>query len=164
MFVFLFTLFFHCRSFSHRRYIIFKFFFQRNWSPLLFISHSGSFPVIQVNVDFNIYWKERLVLFCCVFLSKSPGGHVIYWRNERCAWNVRFHLSFNILLPRRADFWLPSLSPRVCMVSVRSYADVITKFSRMDRLPNFLSYGGSALKSNTTWGLLPYQQIAMPSL
>ena len=44
--------------------------------------------------------------------------------------------------PRRADSWLPSSSPsRVCMVSVRSYADVITKFSRMDRSPNFLSYG-----------------------
>ena len=28
---------------------------------------------------------------------------------------------------------LPSPSPRVCTVSVRSYADVITKFSRMDR-------------------------------
>ena len=52
----------------------------------------------------------------------------------------KFHLSYNILLPRRADSWLPSPSPRDCTVSGRSYADVITKFSRMDRLLNFLNY------------------------
>ena len=39
----------------------------------------------------------------------------------------KFHLSYNILLPQRADSWIPFPSPRVCRVSVRSYADVITK-------------------------------------
>ena len=53
----------------------------------------------------------------------------------------KIHLSYNILLPRQADSLLPSPSPRVCMVSVWSYADVITTFSQMDRLPNFLIYG-----------------------
>ena len=67
---------------SHCRYIIFMFFFQRNWSPLLFISRSSSFPVIQVNVD---WWKERLVFF----FSTSPGGHMIYRRNERGAWSAK---------------------------------------------------------------------------
>ena len=58
MFVFLLTLFFTAAhfylgeryyfSFSHRRYKIFTFFFQRNWSPLFFISGTSSFPVIHV--------------------------------------------------------------------------------------------------------------------
>ena len=37
--------------FSHRRRM---FFFQRNWSPLFFISRSSSFSVIHVNVDIEI--------------------------------------------------------------------------------------------------------------
>ena len=45
------------------------FFFQPNWSPLLFISRSSSFPVIQVNVDIKIKWKERLILLLFVFSS-----------------------------------------------------------------------------------------------
>ena len=53
----------------------------------------------------------------------------------------KIHLSFNMLLPRQADALLPFPSPRVCTVSVRPYADVITTFSQMDRLPNFLNYG-----------------------
>ena len=154
MFVILFTFFVHCRSlspcishfsFSHRPYIIFMFFYQRNWSPLLFIFRYSSFPVFQVNEDIKIWGKERLglllLLLLLFFLSKSPGGHVIYLRNERGAWNAKFHLSFNILVPRGADFWLPYPSPRVCTASVRSYADVITKFARMYRLPYCLSYG-----------------------
>ena len=32
----------------------FMFFFQQNLSPLLFISRSSSFPVIQVNVDIKM--------------------------------------------------------------------------------------------------------------
>ena len=127
------------------------FFFQRNLSPLLFISRCSSFPipVIQVNVDNKILWKERLVfvVVVVVFLSKSPGGHVIYRRNERGAWNAKFYLSYNILLPRRADSWLPSPSPRVCK-DWRSDADVITKFSRMDRLPIFLSYGAPLARAS----------------
>ena len=76
---------------------------------------------------------------CCFFLSKSPGGQ-IYRRNERGAWNAKFHLSYNIFFPRRADVWLASASLSVC-TDGKSYADVISKFSWMDRLPNFLSCG-----------------------
>ena len=54
-----------------------------------------------------------------------PGGPVIYRQNERGAWNAKFHLSYNILLPRGADVGLRSLSPKVC-TDGRSYADVIT--------------------------------------
>ena len=65
---------------------------------------------------------------------------MIYRRIERGAWSAKFHLSYNILLPRRPDSWLPSPFPRVCTVKVRSYTDVMTKFSRMmDRLPHFLA-------------------------
>ena len=57
-------------SFCHCRHIIsFMFFFQPNWSPLLFISRSSSFPVIQVNVDIKIQWKERLIFLLFVFSS-----------------------------------------------------------------------------------------------
>ena len=35
-------------------------FFQRNWSPLFFISRSRSFSVVYVNVDIKIWPKERL--------------------------------------------------------------------------------------------------------
>ena len=116
------------------------FFCQRNWSPLLFISRSSSFPIIWVNVHSKIKWKERLTSLLLLFFSKSPGSHVIYRQNKRGAWNAKFDLSYNILLPRWADVWLPSPSSSVC-ADRRWYADVITKFSQMDRLPNFLSYG-----------------------
>jgi len=46
--------------------------------------------------------------------------------------------------PGPAALGLPSPSPRVCMdgrTYVRAYADVRTKFSPIDRLPNLLSNG-----------------------
>ena len=46
--------------FSHGRYNFFLFFFQRNWSPLFFISRSSSFSVTHVNVDIGIKSKERI--------------------------------------------------------------------------------------------------------
>ena len=49
--------------------------------------------------------------------------------------------------PVRLTSRRPSSSPRVCTDSVRlvvrSYADVITKFSRLDGLPIFLIHGAS---------------------
>ena len=64
-----------------------------------FISRFSSLPVIQVNVDIKILWKERLVFFCLKvraamqFTPESSGVLQIQ----------KFHLSYNILLPRRAD-------------------------------------------------------------
>ena len=62
--------------FSHRRYKIFMFFFQRNWSPLFFISRSNSSSVIHVNVGIEIKLKERIGFHCyCVSISKRPGSY-----------------------------------------------------------------------------------------
>ena len=54
---------------SHHRYKIFMVFFQRNWSPLLFISRSSSFSVIHVNVDIKIKSKENIGVCCYCFYS-----------------------------------------------------------------------------------------------
>ena len=43
----------------------FLFFFQQNWSPLVFISCSCPFSVIHVNVDIEIKSKERVGICCC---------------------------------------------------------------------------------------------------
>ena len=46
--------------------------------------------------------KKDSLLLLFFFLSKSPGGHVIYRRNERGEWNAKFYFSYNILFPRQA--------------------------------------------------------------
>ena len=121
---------------SHCRYIIFMFFFQRNWSPLLFISRSSSFPVIQVNVD---WWKERLFFF----FSTSPGGHMIYRRNERGAWSAKISPQLQHT-PPPTSWLLTSLSLPQSLYGQRSVVRWRhNKFSRMDRLPNFLNHGAS---------------------
>ena len=53
--------------FSHRRYKIFMFFVQRNWSPLFFISRSNSSSVIHVNEGIEIKSKERIGFHCYCF-------------------------------------------------------------------------------------------------
>ena len=77
--------------------------------------------------------KKRLVV------HSSLKNYTCFFKNKFQI--PKFHLSYNTLLPRRVDSWLPSPPPRVCTVSVRSYALVITKFWRMDRSTNFLSKG-----------------------
>ena len=62
-------------SFSHCRYEIFRFFFQRNSSPLFWITRSSSFSVIHVSVNITNNVEKDTTLF--FFLSKSPGGHEI---------------------------------------------------------------------------------------
>ena len=69
-----------------------------------------------------------LLLF---FLSKSPGGHVFSFKNKSvsCIW---------VAIP--ADWII--LHWYACGADTRSvYGHVITKFSRIGRLPHFLSYG-----------------------
>ena len=53
------------------------FFFLWNLSPLFSITRSSSFSVIHasVNIKNNVEKDTTLLLF---FLSKSPGGHVIF--------------------------------------------------------------------------------------
>ena len=57
--------------FPHHRYQIFMFFFQRNSSPLVLITHSSSFSVIHVSADVknNVEKDSTLLLF---FLSGWP--------------------------------------------------------------------------------------------
>ena len=69
--------------FSHHCYKIFMFFFQRNWSPLFFISRSSSFSVIHVNVDIKIKWEERIGFAVVVFISKRLGSYAIKRQNAR---------------------------------------------------------------------------------
>ena len=86
--------------FSHRRYKIFMLFFQRNWSPLFFISRSSSFFVIHVNVDIKSKSKERIGFIVVVvvvfffFISKSPGGYAIYRGNARVLEMQNFTLPY----------------------------------------------------------------------
>ena len=60
--------------------------------------------------------KDSFFLFVCVcvcvffFLSKSPGGHVIYRQNERVPWNGKFHLSYNSDTPPSTG-WRLTLFP-----------------------------------------------------
>ena len=86
------SLFFRCHSVSPWWPLAFLIFltaavkFQRNWSPLFFISRSSSFFVIHVNVDIKSKSKERIgftVVVVVFFISKSPGGYAIYRRNAR---------------------------------------------------------------------------------
>ena len=53
--------------FSHHRYKIFMFFFQRNSSLFVFISRSSSFSVIHVNVKIKNRSKERIGFVVVVF-------------------------------------------------------------------------------------------------
>ena len=87
-------LFFHCRSFSpgrqhfsfsHRRYGIFMFFFQRNSSPLFSITRSSSFSVIHVSVNIknNVEKGSTLLFFFSLkvraamrFSSVAVGCHI----------------------------------------------------------------------------------------
>ena len=80
--------------FSHRRYKIFMFFFQRKWSPLVFISRFSSFPVIHVNVDIKIKSKERIGFVVVVFISKKPRSYAIYRRNARMLETQNFILAY----------------------------------------------------------------------
>ena len=67
-------------------YKMFMFFFQQNWSPLFFLSHSSSFSVIQINMHLytlKFSWKKELALLLLFFISISSGGYaIIYCQNK----------------------------------------------------------------------------------
>ena len=146
---FMFTFIFHCRSFSPcwlLAFLIFSpppwismFFFLRNSSPLFSITRSSSFYVIHVSVNIknNAEKDKTLLLF---FLSKSPGGHVISFQMK--PW-VAFGMPYLLI-----DLFYIGM-PVVRTVGRSVYGHLITKFSRMGRLPHFVSYGaprGAPLK------------------
>ena len=75
--------------------------------------------------------SEWYLVCYCFFLSNSPGGHVFSFKNKSvsCIW---------VAIP--ADWII--LHWYACGADTRSvYGHVITKFSRIGRLPHFLSYG-----------------------
>ena len=60
-------------SFSHCRYEIFRFFFQRNSSPLFSITRSSSFSVIHVSVNItNNVEKDTTLFFFSLWKSGRP--------------------------------------------------------------------------------------------
>ena len=139
--VFMFAFIFHCRSFSPcwpLAFLIFSpplwismLFFLTNSSPLFSITRSSSFSVIHVSVNIknNAEKDATLLLF---LLSKSPGGRVISFQIK--PW-VAFGLPYLLI-----EFFYIGM-PVVRTVARSVYGHVITKFSRMGRLPHFLSYG-----------------------
>ena len=85
--------------------------------------------LFQKDISFVVVQDD--VQFVVVFLSKRPGGHVISFKNKTlsCIW-VAIPADWVIFL------WY------ACGADGRSvYGHMITKFSRMDRSPHFLSYG-----------------------
>ena len=54
-----------------------RFFFLRNSSPLFSITRPSSFSVIHVSVSYIKNNVEKDTNLLLLFLSKSPGGHVI---------------------------------------------------------------------------------------
>ena len=58
-------------------------FFKRNWSPLFFISVSGSFSVVHANVDIKLSQMKDSASLLLFSISKSPAGFTIYCRNTR---------------------------------------------------------------------------------
>ena len=139
--VFMFAFIFHCRSFSPcwpLAFLIFSpplwismFFFLRNSSPLFSITRSSSFSVIHVSANIKNNAEKDMTLLS-FFLSKSSGGHVISFQIKP---SVAFPLPYLLI----ELFYIGM--PVVRTVAHSVYGHVITKFTQMGRLPNFLSYG-----------------------
>ena len=148
--LFMFVFIFHCRSFSLSRplaFLIFSpplwismFFFLRNSSPLFSITRSSSFFVIHVSVNIknNPEKDTTLLLF---FLSKSLGGLVISFQIK--TW-VAFGLPYRLI--ELFYIFMPVVRTEGRALARSVYGHVITKFSRMVRLPHFLSYGAPSTR------------------
>ena len=116
-------------SHFHRRYKMFMLFFQQKMTPLFFISRSNSLS------PFFSPWASLacrpLSLFHC---SQDPGGYAILRQN-----NIKLHLGCHTCY--LSYFTLVFLW---CgQTGGREDGHVITKISRMGRLPHFLRYGAT---------------------
>ena len=139
-------------SFSHCRYEIFRFFFQRNSSPLFSITRSSSFSVIHVSVNITNNVEKDTTLF--FFLSKSPGGHEISFQIK--PW-VLFGLPY--LLIELSYIGVPVCGRKGGWAVGRTYGHVTTKISRMHRLPNFLTHGALRCRASRARELRYYKLI-----
>ena len=114
-------------------------FFKRNWSPLFFISVSGSFSVVLANVDIKLSRMKDSASLLLFFISKSPGGYTIYCRNARV-------LEMQNFTPAYMKGWT-----HVRTYSVRTISSQNQNFSE-----NFLTHGTSlpALRESSAKTLL----------
>ena len=123
------------------------FFFLRNSSPLFSITRSSSFSVVHVSVNIknNAEKDKTLLLF---FLSKSSGGHVISFQIKPWVAFGLFYLLIDLFY-----IGIPVVRTDGRSLARSVYGHVITKFSRMGRLPHFLSYGAprSAARGASLW-------------
>ena len=143
--VFMFAFIFHRRSFSPcwpLAFLIFlpplwisMFFSLRNSSPLFSITRSSSFSVIHVSVNIKNNAEQDTTLLL-LFLSKSPGGHVISFKIK--PW-VTCGLPY--LLIELFCIGMPVVRTDGRSLARSVYGHVITKFSQ-SRLPHFLSLMG----------------------
>ena len=103
----------------------------------LFLALALSLLSKLTNVDIKIKWKERLIFLLFVFSSLKVW--VAMWFTAETSGVLEmqtFTSAITYSFLDGHDSWLPSRSPRVCTVSVRSYGDVMTNFSWIDGLPN----------------------------
>ena len=116
------------------------FFSLRNSSPLFSITRSSSFSVIHVivNIKNDAEKDTALLLF---FLSKSPGGHVISFQIKPWVLFGLPYLLIELFYIGMPVVWMDGRSGGRSV-----YGHVITKFSRMGRLPHFLSYGAPSTR------------------
>ena len=91
--------------------------------------------------------NEKKESFVAVFIFSLNVRAAMWFTSETSGVLEMQNFTSAIILPGRADSWLPSPSPSVCTY-VRVYADVIIKFSRMDRWPFFLSYGAPLARTS----------------
>ena len=91
--------------------------------------------------------NEKKESFVAVFIFSLNVRAAMWFTAETSGVLEIQNFASAIILPGRADSWLPSPSPSVCTY-VRVYADVIIKFSRMDRWPFFLSCGAPLARAS----------------
>ena len=135
LYVFLFTFFFRCRSFSTWRQLAFPLFltavtkllrFSSNKIGLLwFLSLALALSLLSTLMyTLKLSGKKESAFVAVGFISKRPGSYAIYWRNARVLEMQNFILAY------------------MRGVDVRTDDFFRTKISWMRRLPIFFTHGG----------------------
>ena len=110
------------------------FFFQRNWSPLVFVSRFSSFSVIHVNVDIEIKSKERIGCCCCCFYLWKVAKLYDLPPKRAGAWNAKFHPGLHERVDVRTIFsetkFLGCVSHQISYVSHQIFLPKVLRFAR----------------------------------
>ena len=93
----------------------------------------------QAKINPKPHIKINKFLYATIMSTRFPVRFPAYAGCTNASHDFPIRIK-NMVLPRQADSWLSSFSNRHC-TGVRTYAEVTTKISRMDRLPNVLSNG-----------------------